>query len=160
MTTYLSVYHKLFFNRGCSFEEYLVLALSYFRYNSLLLTDEYLHHTVLDCKGIDQPRPTCAGVLLWFVHYCGSWSVNNVISGWPWTTNCINLEVTDDLHNIILTPQSATNVMDQLSNLLMDGFTVIGELHFSGEYEPLVKGTTSIHFKNYHLYCSIAASIY
>ena len=36
----------------------IILALSYFQYNFLLLTCEYLPQTVLDCKVIDQQATT------------------------------------------------------------------------------------------------------
>ena len=36
----------------------IILALSYFQYNFLLLTDDYFPHTVLDCKVINPQATT------------------------------------------------------------------------------------------------------
>ena len=41
-----------------SYRSHNILALSYFWYNFLLLTDEYLPDTVLDCKVIDPQATT------------------------------------------------------------------------------------------------------
>ena len=50
--------HILFLHVWKAIDHTIILALSYFWYNFLLLTGEYLPHTVLDCKDIDPQATT------------------------------------------------------------------------------------------------------
>ena len=50
--------HIMFLHLLKAIDHTVLLALSYFRYFFLLSTDEYLPHTVLDCKVIDPQATT------------------------------------------------------------------------------------------------------
>ena len=56
----------------------IILALSYFQYIFLLLTDEYLPHTVFDWKGID-PQATTSSYLFGNSRWGELWEFVNLV---------------------------------------------------------------------------------
>ena len=55
--------HIMFLHVLKAIDHTVLLALSYFRYFFLLSTDEYLPHTVLDCKVVDPHATTSSYVV-------------------------------------------------------------------------------------------------
>ena len=54
--------HIMFLHVWKAIDHTVLLALSYFPYHFLVSTDEYLPHTVLDCKVIDPQATTSSKV--------------------------------------------------------------------------------------------------